>query len=502
MKKAVLIFSVAAIGCIYFLSTHRKPEFQSKASEAGYKLAKVYCKSCHQFPEAGSLDKKTWVNFVLPKMSLFLGFRHMDGITYFEDANKAEIMPLERWQEIVAYYIQESPKELKRPDRDRAASTSKQFTPFVPKFKVKNPATTYVGLAPENSTVWFGDGKTQHLYHLDADGSVKDSLYTGKGLVHVHRQGNQWYLLTMGVLYPSDEKLGKLVSTNMLTGASKIIADRLQRPVYAEYADLNADALADLIVCEYGNTRGQLSWFENKGKGQAVKHLLRASPGAVRTQVVDVNKDGRPDVLALFAQGDEGCFVFYNLGNGKFKEQRILQLPPYFGSNYFELADFNKDGHVDILATNGDNGDYPPILKPYHGIRIYLNDGKANFEEAVFLPMFGASKAVARDFDGDGDLDLASIAYFPDFDQTPQENFIYWTNEGNLNFHPHTWRESVLGRWLTLDAGDADKDGDEDIVLGNAVFTLGLVPQEQLKKWEAYAPSVVIFKNQKNQLQP
>ena len=164
------------------------------------------------------------------------------------------------------------------------------------------------------------------------------------------------------------------------------------------------------------------------------KHILRALPGAVKTEVYDFNNDGKPDIMALMAQGDEGMFIFYNEGKGNFREERILTLSSSYGSNYFELADFNGDGFLDILASNGDNGDYPPILKAYHGIRIYLNNGKNKFSEKLFLPVHGVGKVIARDFDADGDLDLASISYFPDYKKTPEESFIYWSNNGDLEF--------------------------------------------------------------------
>ncbi|HRP33809.1 MAG TPA: hypothetical protein PKV73_18055, partial [Agriterribacter sp.] len=37
--------------------------------------ALLYCSSCHLFPEPSLLDKKTWVNNVLPNMGWRLGIR-------------------------------------------------------------------------------------------------------------------------------------------------------------------------------------------------------------------------------------------------------------------------------------------------------------------------------------------------------------------------------------------------------------------------------------------
>jgi hypothetical protein len=38
-----------------------------------------------------------------------------------------------------------------------------------------------------------------------------------------------------------------------------------------------------------------------------------------------------------------------------------------------------------------------------------------------------------------------------------------------FQFAPYTIKEFNEGKWLTMDAGDVDGDGDDDIVLGNLV---------------------------------
>ncbi len=89
--------------------------------------------------------------------------------------------------------------------------------------------------------------------------------------------------------------------------------------------------------------------------------------------------------MVLFAQADEGISIFYQEENG-FQEKRVLRFPSIYGSNDFELLDFNGDGYKDIILSNGDNGDKSNVLKPYHGIRIFLNDGTYNFSEKYFFP--------------------------------------------------------------------------------------------------------------------
>ncbi|MCG7859389.1 VCBS repeat-containing protein, partial [Flavihumibacter sediminis] len=114
------------------------------------------------------------------------------------------------------------------------------------------------------------------------------------------------YVLTMGVLQPSDSRLGTLVKFDALTGTGQTMLDSLQRPVHFVLEDLNQDGRKDIVVAEFGNQSGQLSWHEQTPQNTFLKHILRAQPGEIRIIKTDWNKDGHPDIVVLMAQGDEG----------------------------------------------------------------------------------------------------------------------------------------------------------------------------------------------------
>ncbi|HHH49614.1 MAG TPA: VCBS repeat-containing protein, partial [Saprospiraceae bacterium] len=219
-------------------------------------------------------------------------------------------------------------------------------------------------------------------------------------------------------------------------------------------------------------------------------------PGAITAIIKDMNQDGFNDIIALMAQGDEAVFYYQNNGDDSFTEKRLLSFSPLNGSQYIELADFNNDGLDDLLYVCGDNADKTPHLKNYHGIYIFINDGDLNFTQSYFYPMNGAYKAMPRDFDLDGDLDIAAISFFPDYLNYPEESFIYLENKGNLVFSDSSFPQSTNGRWIVMDAADMDADGDIDIALGSFVYFIAKGDTTNLaKKWFSNGPSIIVLEN-------
>jgi hypothetical protein len=455
---------------------------------------------CHQFPEPELLDKKTWNNDVLPNMGLRMGIKIPDINPYAgtppEDLNLVKSLGIypemaiisdENWNKIVEYYIKNAP------DKPLAQVNTDQKVNNLSMFKTKEVFLNNKGF-PRTSLLKF-DESTNQLYIGDASNLfyVLDNQMTLKktrklpspavGIDFPYKDSPR--ILTIGTFSPSDQKLGSLIfkNTNL---------QNLPRPVDFATGDLNMDGKEDVIICGFGHNTGKLFWYDNfKVENE---HVLKYVPGARKVYIQDLNKDNKPDIIVLMAQAYEQLSIYYNKGNGKFEEKIVLSFPPVYGVSYFELVDFNNDGHKDILLTNGDNWDYSPIRKNYHGIRIYLNDGLDNFENSFFYPLYGASKAIARDFDNDGDLDIAASAFYTN-EKKPEQSFVYLSNDGNMNFKTYTTPKAVSGKWLTMDTADYDNDGDIDIFLGSYFHTFGEY-YKQVAKGVSSFPQLLVLTNE------
>lgn len=509
---------VAALAATVAAACGTRDAARPAANASGKQLAERYCQSCHVLPAPALLDRATWERWVLPRMARRLG---RPGVGWPADdepleggeggrlVREAGVFPdsarisSAEWQRLAEYYVRLAPESLPRAAVPAVRVGMPGFRVRAAAFRVASPMVTLVQIDTLRHRVFVGDATPGHgtLAVLDGRGATIGTSPLASPVSHLRVTGDTLALLLMGELHPSDAPRGALVVAPARRGGGEpAIAwrvDGLQRPVYASYADLSGDGVDDVVVSEFGNLTGRLDWYERLPDGGSRRHALTSQPGAITTIVRDFDGDGRLDVLALTAQGDEGVSLFHGRAGGEFTRERVLRFPPSYGSTSMQLADVNGDGHEDLVYTNGDAGDYPGPAKPYHGIRIFLGDGRGRFAESYFFAMPGAYKAIARDFDGDGDVDVAAIAFYPDYASGAPLSFVYLENVGGLRFRAWTFADADRGRWLTMDAGDVDGDGDVDLVLGSFAQLDALGDErERAARWRRPdAPTALILEN-------
>jgi len=486
------------------VGSESSPEFLVQGRE----LARLHCQGCHHQPEPDQLDKVTWHEQTLPRMSIRLGFmpqsidRHPEADLLKASGRFATTpyIPVSDWKAITNYYVSSAP------EKPLPQARSQPIRVGLKSFRVEPAAaaesggleTTLVRIDSQNRRLFVGDARRKTLELRGPDGSLRQTQTIGNVPVGLSFGSSMGLLASIGSFMPSDRPLADVRrwdgTLGSLATASPILTN-LPRVTQAILEDLNGDGREDLIVSAFGNVMGRFSWHENLGGGKYTEHVLLDRPGAICAQVLDFNQDGRPDIGVLVAQETESFFIFINRGAGQFSMQVGFQQSPLFGHTSFDVADLDGDGRPDLVVTNGDNGEYASPIKRYHGIRVYMGRPDLTFKESFFYPLNGAFKAFVRDFDQDGHPEIAAISYFPDYSKSPEEGFVCLENRGNFRFVAATFKESLAGRWLTLDCGDLDADGDEDLVLGSHIHGPSPVPDNLKANWERDRIPFMILRN-------
>jgi hypothetical protein len=495
MKRSVAI-SICAVASAAMLLV----AVSCNRSDPGEQLARMHCASCHLFPEPGQLDKSTWVFGVLPQMAFRMGIPDMAIISRIPGPDRPEVMstmpdqPMITEQQLVAirnYYYEKSPDSLLVEDvRIEHYTTLFKTYPAAAQIAM----VSSISFDSASGKLYVGN-RSPEVFRLNAKYEIEKSIRVTSPATHLEIDVQGGLLATLvGVILPNDQRRGEVVRIDSDLTAVRTLVDSLRRPVHLAYADLNSDGGREMLVSEFGHFKGRLSLFIGPIDNM-VQSEINTVPGTRRTIVRDFNGDSMPDVLALLTQGDEKIVLYEKHADGSYSEKVLIRFSPVNGSSYFEVADFNGDGKADILYANGDNGDYSIVVKPYHGVKVYLNDGDNNFSEAWSFPMPGAQEARAVDFDKDGDLDIVAISYFPDYERHPERSLIYFNNTGGVSFEPQIVPLAATGRWLIMETGDFDRDSDIDVIIGSMSMKGLGASEEVYQEWVRNGNSLLVLEN-------
>ena len=102
--------------------------------------------------------------------------------------------------------------------------------------------------------------------------------------------------------------------------------------------------------------------------------------------------------LIVANHDDNTIYIYTGNGDGTFKAPNIIQLPNGSGPAALAAADFNGDGHPDLVVADEGNAT----------ISVFLGNGDGTFGARTDYAVGNSPVWVATgDFNGDGVLDLA-----------------------------------------------------------------------------------------------
>lgn len=163
--------------------------------------------------------------------------------------------------------------------------------------------------------------------------------------------------------------------------------------------DLNADGHLDIVSTSTAESSRALTVLFGDGRGG-----FRRSDIQLRTvrpwyvAIDDLNGDGKPDMVSTHAERNELTVLIAN-STGSFTE--TPDSPYDLGHSAWRvlLVDVNRDGKADVVAAAD------------KGVRIMLGDGRGGFTPAPGSPFpagSGAWRHAIGDLNGDGKPDIAT----------------------------------------------------------------------------------------------
>ena len=296
----------------------------------GEKLARTDCAACHAFPDPSLLDKKTWQDGVLPQMAIRVGASPWSFSATLQNpylTTLGHAVSPEDFGRIVRYYVDHAPDTLppeSLPAQPKLDPGIFRTGPFVTDI-LGDAVVTLLKADSVHQRIFVGDGARNQLLVFGWDRRRLSTYTLGSPPTDLIVDGDRILVLESGILSPNNQARGRLAEYEMGGDDSlrfrSVVLDSLIRPVFAVRYDFDRDGVDEFLVCEFGNDRGRLALYRRHGAGYA-REVIDPSPGCIRAEIHDMNGDRAPDIVALFAQGDERIVLFEN----DLRERRQLRL--------------------------------------------------------------------------------------------------------------------------------------------------------------------------------
>jgi hypothetical protein len=218
-------------------------------------------------------------------------------------------------------------------------------------------------------------------------------------------------------------------------------------------ADFRNDGNVDLAFADY--LSGRVTIMLGNGDGTFQSPLQVPVPNPFWLATGDFDEDGKLDLAVVESTGNGAGVLQILLGDGSGKFHRGASYNLGVSSTAVAAADFNGDGHLDLVATNEAG------YKNGGSVMVFFGTGKGTFEKPAIYKIAGSPWAVAAgDLNGD---------HHPDFAVTNINGYVsVLLNDGSGKFGKPVSYDAGGGEIVDVKIGDLRHDGRNDLAAVNA----------------------------------
>lgn len=212
--------------------------------------------------------------------------------------------------------------------------------------------------------------------------------------------------------------------------------------------DVDGDGHVDVVTASELNDR--VAWYRNAGNGTFDAQRGISSTGAASTLVnsMDVDEDGDMDILSAAALAPTRS---HRQVDQTLTFTGTVLNPPVSGAKTVVIADLNGDQLQDVLLSQA-SGITQLTWFPNSPTGIF---GAA---QTIIGDNSGIRQVLVADLDGDGDMDIVSGSDYY------QEILLFRNTGGGVFGPPEVLVNSGPYLEMSMDVGDFDSDGDEDLI--------------------------------------
>ena len=258
---------------------------------------------------------------------------------------------------------------------------------------------------------------------------------------------------------------------------------------WIESGDIDGDMDMDFAYVAF--RQNQVFWAENQASGYQIHTLFSGVDGPQSIKLADLDEDGDLDAITAGAW-DDSFWYHMNTGGGVF--DTFLITNEANNAARTEVMDVNGDGRLDVIGTSGlDNsvrwydrngtqftahliddqvaGAMPIAIEDFNGdliddiavgsffgnhITLFFNDGLGQFtSQQVASDKLKPTVVLATDVDADQDIDLVYNA------SLDQQSWVLFNDQGQYtSVLAHPGPDNVRGMALL----DYEYDGDMDLI--------------------------------------